>query len=366
MNFTVHSDIFKPIFSRISKALPSTRISLPILQNVLFEVTEDTLKLTATNLDFSIHEETPVDETIPGKFTLPGKALQSFLSSLSPTLLRFEHQEGLTKILTSSGTYSFVGLSPEDFPVPHEIETGDEIEFERAIVEEAVDYVSFCTAKEAQHDNYLIGILWQVMEEETRFVASDGHRLAFTQIAGESSVVFDAILPRNAFEFLKDRGEDKFKVRYGGNFIGFYFENGYMISRLLSGPYPDYEKVVPKGTGNILRLNKGDFLAALRRISIFTHPPTYIVKISLSHEDQILEASSPEVGEGIEKLHGDYEGEEIQLGFNAQYLQEIIRHLPGDEVVLHTFDPLSASKIEGGSENNGIKTFYLLMPVKLE
>ena len=139
-----------------------------------------------------------------------------------------------------------------------------------------------------------------------------------------------------------------------------------MISRLLSGPYPDYEKVIPEGDGNVLKLNKSEFLAALRRISIFTHPPTYIIKFSLSPEEQILEASSPEVGEGIEKLHGEYTGAELQVGFNAQYLQEIIRHLPTDEVILHTYDPLSASKIESNRESGDIKLFYLLMPVKLE
>lgn len=134
----------------------------------------------------------------------------------------------------------------------------------------------------------------------------------------------------------------------------------------MSGPYPDYEKVIPETEGNVLKIQKDEFLSTLKRISIFTHPPAYIVKFTLSPDEQILEASSPEVGEGIEKLQGEYSGEDIQVGFNSQYLQEIVRHIPSDEIVIHTYEPDSACKIEGVLDQGDIKLFYLLMPVKIE
>lgn len=364
MKFSTERDLFLKVLNEVSKALP-TRSTLPILQNILFELKNNTLSLTATNLDFTIQERMEVLGEEDGKFTLPGKTLQQIIGTLPLATLHFHQSGGTTKIFTDTGNYTLMGFSPEDFPTVKTIEEGDVFQFPKDLLLEGYQSVGFCAAREDPRP-FLTGVLWHVKKDEVRFVASDSHKLGLWKKKTEGMSSFEAILPKNIFEFLKSRDEDTVEVRFAHDTLGLYFENAFLITRLIEGPYAPYEDVLPKDEGNILVTSREDLIGSLKRISIFTQSPTYLVRWHLRAGNLILFASSPEIGEAEEKITGDYDGVDMDIGFNSQYLLEILRHLEGEEVKIHFYSPLSASLIHSNIEEEGKSLKFLLMPVKLE
>jgi DNA polymerase-3 subunit beta len=364
MKFSTERDIFLKVLNEVSKALP-TRSTLPILQNILFELKDNSLSLTATNLDFTIQERIDVMGEEDGKFTLPGKTLQQIIGTLPPTTLHFHYSSGTTKVITDTGNYTLMGFSPEDFPQVKKIEEGEVLQFPKDLLLEGYQSVGFCAAREDPRQ-FLTGVLWHVKGNEVRFVASDSHKLGLWKKKIEGISQFEAILPKNIFEFLKSRDEEMVEVRFAHDTLGLYFENAFLITRLIEGPYAPYEDVLPKDEGNVLVTSREDLIGSLRRISVFTQSPTYLVKWHLAAGNLKLYASSPEIGEAEEKITGEYDGVDMDIGFNSQYLLEILRHLGGEEVKFHFYSPLSATLIHSSVEEEGKSLLFLLMPVKLE
>jgi DNA polymerase-3 subunit beta len=364
MNFSVDKDVFTKVFLGVSKALP-TRSTLPILQNILFEVDENRLSLFATNLDFSIRDSMAIEGGEKASFTLTGKVLQGITSALPSTQMSFELADRTVKVQAGSSKYNLLGLAPEDFPRFREIDGGDKYTFGRDQVLEGVNAVGFCAAKDDPRP-FLTGIFWQCLDDEIRFVASDSHKLGLWKKKIPTQGTFEAILPKNVFEFLKARDEESVEVKVGEDILGFFFDHASLLTRLIEGAYAPYEDVVPKEDGNVLTLDQNELQGALRRLLPFTQSPTYLVTWHLAPGEIALFAASPDVGEGRENVSAEYTGQEMQMGFNAQYLLDIVRHIDDEQVNVHFYSPLTAAVIRPAHPKEDEDVLFLLMPIKLE
>ncbi|RKZ02298.1 MAG: DNA polymerase III subunit beta [Candidatus Hydrothermota bacterium] len=367
LSFTVEVSEFLKALKGAAKALPS-RTTLPILQNMLFKLDGDELEIAATNLDFSVIEKVLVSEPEgEGSFTVPGKTILNIISNMTEPFISIEN-EGFTTILkTPKGNkYELMGLDPQDFPKITHPEGGDVFEFDTETIMKGVNLVSFCAAKDDLRA-FLTGIYWHVTEEfEMRFVASDSHRLAVYGKVGEFPSGFEAIVPPKVFDFIKEHETEKITVQSTKELLEFRTPYASLITRLIEGPYPNYEAVIPDLPGNgVLRVNRDELLTALKRLLVFTTSPTYTTIWHFKEREIIGKASSPEAGEGMERLLAEYEGQEMTVGFNAEYLAEIVRKIESFEVEMHLYDPYKAVYIKPTDSTKDEKIFYLLMPVRI-
>ena len=364
MKFTVATQDFIRALSDVSKALPQ-RTTLPIVQNILMEVKGGKLTLSATNLDFSVKETILIDSKEEGSCTVPGKALINVVSVLPPSTLTVEYISNTLRLVKENGVFSLVTRSAEDFPRFKEITSGQRFKVKREFVLKGADKVSFCAAREDPRP-FLTGVLWHMAGNEMRFVASDSHKLGLWKKKLDISVDFQAILPRNVFDLVRSRDDEEVEVLSGTDIMAFYFSDAELITRLIEGPYAAYEEVIPKEEGYVFRTPTADFISTLRRILVFTEKPTYLVKWHLTPGHVTLFAQSPEVGEATEVLEGEYTGIEMDVGFNAQYLLETVRHIDSEEIVFHFYSPLSAVVLNPSENPEDEELLYLIMPIKLE
>ncbi|HDM90689.1 MAG: DNA polymerase III subunit beta [Candidatus Hydrothermota bacterium] len=364
MKFTVATQDFIRALSDVSKALPQ-RTTLPIVQNILMEVKGGKLTLSATNLDFSVKETILVDSKEEGSCTVPGKALINVVSVLPPSTLTVEYVSNTLRLVKENGVYSLVTRSAEDFPRFKEITSGQRFKVKREFVLKGADKVSFCAAREDPRP-FLTGVLWHMAGNEMRFVASDSHKLGLWKKKLDISADFQAILPRNVFDLVKSRDDEEVEVLSGSDIMAFYFSDAELVTRLIEGPYAAYEEVIPKEEGYVFKTPTNEFISTLRRILVFTEKPTYLVKWHLTPGHVTLFAQSPEVGEATEVLDGDYTGIEMDVGFNAQYLLETVRHIDSDEIIFHFYSPLSAVVLNPSETPEDEELLYLIMPIKLE
>ncbi len=364
MKFTVDTQEFIRALNDVAKALPQ-RTTLPIVQNILLEVKDGKLTLSATNLDFSIKETLDVESAQNGSCTVPGKALLNVVSSLPPALLTVEYVGNTLRLAKENAVYSLSTKSAEDFPKFKEVESGQRFRVSRSDVLQGAEKVAFCAAKEDPRP-FLTGVLWHMIQGEMRFVASDSHKLGLWKKKVDTNVEFQAILPKNVFDLVRARDDEEVEVLCGSDVLGFYFTNAELVTRLIEGPYAAYEEVIPQDEGYVFRTPTDEFIKTLRRIIVFTEKPTYLVKWHLSPGHVTLFAQSPDIGEATEVLEGEYNGTEMDVGFNAQYLIETVRRIDSPDIQIHFYSPLSAVVIRPTETPDDEEYLYLIMPIKLE
>ncbi len=367
MRIGLETQPFLKAVKETARALPS-RSTLPILQHFLVEVEEGgNLVIKATNLDFSIVETIPVAEIEgTGRFTLPGKTFLEVLSNITEPFIELIHENGVTVLDTPKGNhYEFAGLDPDDFPEISFPTTEEKIVFPRELVLEGVDYVGFCASKDDLRA-FLTGIYWHVFDDELRFVASDAHRLALFGVGGEYPSDFGAIVSPQVFDFLKSRDDENVEVKTSRELIEFSMPGARLVARVIEGPYPEYQNVLPQSEGaGVLRVNRDELSGALKRLLVFTESPSYTTIWDISSEKVLVRAASPEKGEADETIFADYTGERMRIALNANYLLDIIRKIRSFEIEIHFYDPYRAILLRPTEIEEGKKLLYIMMPVRL-
>jgi len=199
-------------------------------------------------------------------------------------------------------------------------------------------------------------------------VATDGHRLAYLKYTRTLKTDEAQVnVPPKALHHLDKLLEDteEVEVRFEENRIGFYFGETIITARLVEGDFPDYEQVIPKENDKIVRVDREAIISAIRRVSIFSNPNTHLIRIGLRKDRIELLSSTPDIGEAKEECPCEYEGDDMDIGYNAQYLMGILRRIDSEEVSLLLSTPLSAGLFTPTSQRDGEELLYLLMPVRL-
>jgi DNA polymerase-3 subunit beta len=376
-----------------------SKTALPVLSNILLD-TEDGggIRMSATDLDISIQCSVPATIETAGSTTVPARKFAEIVRELPDEPMVLEADEGrvtLTRQAGGAGTYTLMSVPAEDFPeLPSGID-GPEMGFEADsggvggsdFLRGMISKTAFAVSRDETRP-VLTGVLWQVGEGRMTMVATDGARLvrysrAFPAVE-DDPVQQDAIVPTRALNHivkLLSGGCRLETVRFGQNHLQFDLvgdgdgasEVGevaagqiHLFSRLVEGPYVDYEQVIPKSNSKRLRLSLDSFSPAVRRVAILASSQTRQIRLGLSENQVELTASSQEIGgEARETIPAEYSDDEMVIGFNSAYLIDILRRIDSDAVVFELDSAVTAGIIRPAEQPDGEDYLCLLMPLRL-
>ena len=365
MDFYIQKqDIVKAL--SLTLGVVEKRQTLPILSNVLIEVDESSMQLTATDLESQISTSSTVSNfTSGGKTTAPAKKL-SELCRLLPDNSEIHITLDGDKLVIESGTgkYNLKTLPSDGFPIFEEEGEGEAIQIGAKNLKTLINKTSFAMGNQDWR-HYLNGLYIEVDGTDILAVASDAHRLAIasSDLEAASSKEINGIIPRKSInEIAKLVGdiEGVVEVNLSNSSIKTSTPNASFVSKLIEGKFPDYEQVIPSGDSSVLKVSTKDFSDALSRVSVLSSDKYRGVRMVTSSEGVMISANNPEQEEGEEFFNANYEGEVLDIAFNVNYFQEILSTLDTNECEIHFFGADKSCLITPPDSQN-LK--YIVMPL---
>ena len=342
------------------------RQTLPILSNVLFEVDESSLKLTATDLESEISTTSTISNfKSGGKTTAPARKL-SDLCRLMPDLaeIHFFLDGDNLKIETESGKYNLSTLPSEDFPVFETEDTQSQINISSQNLKNLITKTSFAMGNQDWR-HYLNGLYMMIDDKVITTVATDAHRLAMatSSLNEASSESTSGIVPRKSInEIGKLVGDESENVviQLGQTSIAANVSGTTFVSKLIEGKFPDYEQVIPSGESSLLVVDRKNFSDSLSRVSVLSSEKYKGVRIITKKDSLNISANNPEKEQGEENLSCEYQGEEIDIAFNVNYLQEILSTIDSEKIEINFFGSEKSCLI---TDPNSENLKYVVMPL---
>ncbi len=342
------------------------RQTLPILSNVLFEVDESSLKLTATDLESEISTTSTISNfKSGGKITAPARKL-SDLCRLMPDLaeIHFYLDGDNLKIETESGKYNLSTLPSEDFPVFETEDTQSQINISSHNLKNLITKTSFAMGNQDWR-HYLNGLYMMIDDKVITTVATDAHRLAMatSSLNEASSESTSGIVPRKSInEIGKLVGDESENVviQLGQTSIAANVSGTTFVSKLIEGKFPDYEQVIPSGESSLLVVDRKNFSESLSRVSVLSSEKYKGVRIITKKDFLNISANNPEKEQGEENLSCEYQGEEIDIAFNVNYLQEILSTIDSEKIEINFFGSEKSCLI---TDPNSENLKYVVMPL---
>lgn len=365
-------------------AVPS-KPALPVLANILLEADGKTLSLAATDLDLSIRTEIPAAVEKKGRITVAARTLAEITREWPEVELSIEVQDDRLKLSgrlgetdSSEGAYSLSGIDADEFPnMPTTLEgvslTLDEGDTDASVLIDMINKTSFAVSRDDTRP-VLNGVLWRIDNKGMEMVATDGSRLACYRLAidladqmqgdEEKTVIVPPQALSQIVKLLSSK-EGSVKITLGESQVLFDMGHKQLLSRLIEGPYVDYSQVIPQNNEKELKIATEDLLPAVRRVSILSSSYTRQVRFKLNNGAVELSAASPEIGgEAREVIPAQYVEEEMEIGYNAQYLIEILRKMDTTEVRFELENHVTAALLRPTEQKEGEDYFCLLMPLR--
>ena len=342
------------------------RQTLPILSNVLFEVDESSLKLTATDLESEISTTSTISNfKSGGKITAPARKL-SDLCRLMPDLaeIHFYLDGDNLKIETESGKYNLSTLPSDDFPVFETEDTQSQINISSQNLKNLITKTSFAMGNQDWR-HYLNGLYMMIDDKVITTVATDAHRLAMatSSLNEASSESTSGIVPRKSInEIGKLVGDESENVviQLGQTSIAANVSGTTFVSKLIEGKFPDYEQVIPSGESSLLVVDRKNFSESLSRVSVLSSEKYKGVRIITKKDSLNISANNPEKEQGEENLSCEYQGDEIDIAFNVNYLQEILSTIDSEKIEINFFGSEKSCLI---TDPNSENLKYVVMPL---
>lgn len=373
MEFKVNSKELEKHLSKIIPAIP-TRTPMKILENFLIEIKDGLMTIYATDLEISLKTFLNVVSEDNLKIVVPAKILHDVVKSLHDTTIHFQLLPNKKiNLLTDKGKYSLSYLEPEDYP---EIQTinGEsitdinEITINGEDLRKSIERTSFAISKEEIRPA-MTGTLFDFSEDGLRFVTTDGHRLVNLLIKNiKTPIKKQYVVPERAVSVLtKILDERDVKVFFADAYVSFRLSDIELIARLISQKYPEYERVIPLENEFMLKVNSKELNESVKRMMLFTTSTTRKVKFNLNKEVIEISAEDIDLGaSGEEKVPCEYNGEPMEIGFNSQYMNDILSHLSDyEQVIFKLHSPTKAVIIEPAEKKENVDLMMLLMPVRL-
>jgi DNA polymerase-3 subunit beta len=367
MEFKVNSKILEKLLAKIIPAVPS-RTPMPILENFLFDIKDGLLNVCATDLEIALRSSINVaaDENI--KMIVPARLLYDIIRSLDDTQIHFETEPNLKlKMTTENGVYNLSYAAPEEFPSIPTVTEERQVTLSGNDLKKAIDLTSFAMSKEDMRPA-MTGMLLEFSLDGLRFVATDGHRLVkFVNNNIKSDIEEQYVIPERAISVLtKLLAETDIKFCLSKTNISFQMGNLEFISRLIGEKYPAYNSVIPMENENLLKVKTSDLLSTIKRMGLFSTSSSKQVKFSLNKN--ALEVSAEDIDHGSnakENVNCEYKGEAMDIGFNTVYVNDVLSHIEGAEIVFKLHSPTKACIIEPIVMKENEDLMMLLMPVRL-
>lgn len=366
MKFTIKKeDILEEL--QLFQGIVEKRNTMPILANILVTATEEELELIGTDLEVGLKTHFPANIEKPGAITLSGKKAFEIVKSLPDgQTVTFEESEELTIEITSGESeFKVLCLPKEDYPqVP-------EPKFEKNIIlplesfKELIDNVYYAITQEQRY--YLSGALLILKDNSIEFVSTDGHRLAYTSKSIDKINIENeirVIVAKKTLSELKKLEDESVEFNMDESNLFFKVKNRTIISRIIEGKFPNFEAVIPKDNPSSFALSKEEITNAIRRVSLFSTERSRGIKCFIEKNQMRLFSSNPEIGEARDRVDIDYKGEDLEIGFNSQYLLDFLSNVKTERVSFELKDANSAVLMRPEKEEE-ISYIYVLMPMKL-
>lgn len=370
MKFIVSSSTLLKQLSGISGVVTSNPV-VPILENFLFEVTEGKLQVTASDLQTSMITSLSVESKESGNIAIPAKILMDTLKNLPEQPVTFTIDENTYGVELSSefGRYKLSGENATDFPKVPVVSEGDTIDISSEVLQKAVSSTIFAASTDDLRPS-MTGVYVVINDGSTTFVATDGHRLVrYRRLDITADAENTLIIPKKALVLLKSSlpsDNTNVKIEFTPSNAFFSFGNVQMVCRLIDERYPDYENVIPVENPNILTLEKNDFLSSLKRISIYANKTTHQVRIKITGSELQISAEDLDFSnEANERLSCEFNGEDMEIGFNAKFLMEMLNNIDSKTINLELSEPNKAGLIIPQGEDTNENILMLVMPVML-
>lgn len=347
------------------------RNTIPILSNVLIEAGADgSIRLMATDLDIQIVESVQAQVEVPGATTISAHTLFDIARKLPEgSQVSLQAADGKMLIQAGRARFNLSTLPRDDFPV---IAAGDlptSFALPAETLKQIIDKTRFAISTEETR-YYLNGIFFHVSEDTQpvlKAAATDGHRLARVTVPRPDGAegMPDIIVPRKCIAELRkllDEVDGSVDIELSASKIRFGIGNAVLTSKLIDGTFPDYSRVIPTANDKLLKVDPRSFEEGVDRVATIATEKTRAVKMGLERDKITLSVTSPENGTAAEEVPGDYRSDNIEIGFNARYLLDILGQIEGDVVELHLADAAAPTLIR---ENDKSPALYVLMPMRV-
>tara|TARA_Y100000589_G_scaffold85469_5_gene79465 strand:+ start:140 stop:1270 length:1131 start_codon:yes stop_codon:yes gene_type:complete len=372
MNFIVSSSYLLKNLNSISGVITSNPV-VPILENVLFEIEGGNLLITASDLQTSVMVELQVESKEDGSVAIPAKILIETLKNLpeQPVTFSIDDQNYNIEINSDNGRYKLAGENSADFPKVPGVNDGYSSDINSEILNSAISNTIFSTSTDELRPA-MTGVFFKLSLTGCTFVSTDGHRLVKyirTDIKGDE-VDHDMILPRKSLNLLKsilptDKSSD-IKLDFNASNAYFSFENIKMVCRLIDERYPDYDNVIPSDNSNTVTITKSELLGSLKRISIYANKTTNQVRFKITGSEILISAEDLDFSnEANERISCEHNGDDIEIGFNAKFLIEMLSNIESEKVILKLSEPNRAGLLIPEDINDNEDITMLVMPVML-
>jgi DNA polymerase-3 subunit beta len=373
MNFIVSSQVLYRHLNRVSGAIPAKSV-LPIIENFLFEISGDTLTISTTNLETSMQTRLAIESRGEAvKVAIPARILQDILKALpdQPITFMVDEERFGVEISSERGKYKISGENGEDFPLIARPNKAESIQIPAHVMLKAINRTLFAASTD-EDKAALNGIFFDLTKNGATFVATDAHRLVRyrrVDITVENPTSF--IVPQKALNLLKSsldpNSNTDVVVHYNDNNAFFQTADLLLVCRLIDQKYPDYENVIPTNNPNKLFVARQDLLGALRRVNIFANKSTHQVRFAIKGSELEISTEDPDfANEAREGLKCQYEGEDIEIGFNAALFLEVISNIETEEAVVELSGPNRAGIILPSVQESGESILMLIMPIMLQ
>ncbi len=368
MRFTISREKLQEGLAAVTPTTPP-KTTLPVLANILVETTERGIRLSGTDLDIAVTTEVAADVETQGAITIPAKKLSEIAKELPPSPVKIA-TSGEQRVTLDCGRSHFkiLGLPKDEFPNFPTVKFDASWRIRSGDLQKLISHTSFAVSNEESRP-ILNGVLWELRPDNMRMVATNGHRLSKMDVpinsAGAPSA--DMIVPPKALEQIRRLfpQDEELEIARGDNHLGFRSPFTAVYTRLIEGPYPNYDQVIPKDNNRIAIADRQSLISALRRMSVIASDQTHRIRLSFNAALLRFSVQTPDLGEATDEMAIRYNGDPLDIGFNATYLLEILRYIPTDEVKLTFRAPERAATLEPEGWNEPGSYLCLVMPLRL-
>jgi DNA polymerase-3 subunit beta len=369
MKLTITREQLQEGLVAVAASVPA-KTTLPILSNILLEATKDGIRLSGTDLDIAVSTTVSASVEQEGAITLPARKLVEIVRELPSAAIRLT-ASGEQRVTIECGRSRFrlLGLPREEFPAFPSVKFEGGWRTSSKDLQKLIGHVAFAASTEESRP-ILNGVLWELRPERMRMVATNGHRLARMDVPTPPSgntAQADLIVPPKALEQIRRlfKADEEVEIAKSENHLGFRSATTQIYTRLIEGPYPNYEQVIPRENDKSATADKAAFSSALRRMSIVASDQTHRIRMAFANGSCKLSVQTPDLGEAQEEITVSYDGDPLEIGFNASYLLEILKYIPTDEVRLTFKAPERAATCEPVGWNDPSSYLTLVMPLRL-
>jgi DNA polymerase III subunit beta len=368
MQFEVAKQILLKAISSVNGAVEKKN-TIPVLQNIKIEAKNDHVTLLATDMDILVTSNFESDMKKSGATTVPAQMFFDIVRKIPDGSKIMISQEAPTTLQIKSGKskYSLPCIEASEFPNLSEGELGEEIEIDAEKMSKMIDKTRFAISNDESR-YYLNGLFLQGFKKDSGFelrtVATDGHRLGLSFLPAENiKTPFGVILPKKSVAEIRRLidGKKSAKIAVSRVKIKVTTDNATIVSKLIDGDFPDYDKVVPKNNTQIAVINKRDFFDCVDRVSTVANDKHRSIKVVLENGKMNLQVSTNDGSFAYEELDINYSGERIEAGFNSRYLLDIIGQIDKEELLMRFKDGNSPALIEAKEMNS----VFVIMPVRI-